>query len=174
MQESLLYIFTGEGKGKTTAAMGILLRAIGHNMRTCLIQFMKENESAELIPLKKLGVEIISSGAGFYKIHGDHNTEEIHRIKAQKALLATKEKILSKNYDIIVLDEINVAVSLGLVKEEDLMEILENRPKDGAHIILTGRDAPKSLAEKANLVSNVQEIKHPFSSNIQAQKGLEF
>lgn len=173
----MLYIFTGNGKGKTTSALGILLRAAGHGMRACLIQFMKEIETGEIAPLRKLGVECITDGAGFYKIRGDHSPEEIHKMKARKALGIAREKILSGFYDIIVLDEINVSINTGLLNEKDVMELIETanlQTSKPTHLILTGRGAPPELTGRADLVSEINEIKHPFQKGIYAQKGLEF
>lgn len=168
----MIYIFTGNGKGKTTSSLGILLRAAGHGMRACLIQFMKEIETGEIAPLRALGVECITDGAGFYKIRGDHSPEETHKMKARKALGIAREKILSDNYDIIVLDEINVAVATGLLDEKDIIELIEtDKP---IHLILTGRGATQSLIARADLVSDINEIKHPFKKGILAKKGLEF
>ena len=173
----MLYIFTGNGKGKTTSSLGILLRAVGHNLRACFIQFMKEIETGEIAPLRKLGVECITNGAGFYKIRGDHNPEETHKIKARKTLQIAREKILYGNCDIIVLDEINVAIDTELISENDVFELIELAGRSAQktpHVILTGRNAPQSLIERADLVSNIDEIKHPFQKGICAHKGLEF
>lgn len=181
----MIYVFTGNGKGKTTSSLGILLRAAGHGMRACLIQFMKEIETGEIAPLRALGVECVTDGAGFYKIRGDHSTEETHKMKARKALGIAREKILSGNYDIIVLDEINVAVTTGLLDEKDVMELIEAANHRSAkptnlqtykpiHLILTGRGATPALITRADLVSEINEIKHPFQKGILAKKGLEF
>jgi cob(I)alamin adenosyltransferase len=171
--KGLIIVFTGDGKGKTTAALGTALRAAGYGMRTFVLQFVKNQESGEhkacylLQPL----LEIVRCGAGFVvKEKGDF---DIHVQAARKGLELAKEKIRSGQYEIIILDEIFVALSLGLINLDDIMDLIAAKP-ESLHLILTGRGAPQEIIEIADTVSEIKEIKHAFRKGIKAQRGIEF
>lgn len=171
----MILCFTGSGKGKTTAALGIALRASGHGMKTCIVQFMKGTwNTGELEALKKIQeIEIHQMGKGFYKILDDHFSTEEHQAAAEEALHFIEEKIQSGIYTLIILDEINMAADLKLISIKKVVEVLRHTPKR-LHILLTGRNAPTEFLEMADLVTEMKEIKHPFQKGIQAQKGLDF
>jgi len=171
--KGLLYVFTGNGKGKTTAAVGQAVRAVGQGQKVLMVQFIKQITSGEVSPLKRIGVEIYPLGRGFVGILGDQEPRAVHIRAAREALDFAKDKVSQENYDLLVLDEINVAISLGLLKVEEVLEFLRLRP-DNLSVIVTGRNAPKELIKIADLVSEVREIKHPFSKGISAKKGSEF
>lgn len=174
--KGLVIVYTGNGKGKTTAALGIALRAAGHGKKILIIQFIKSFLNyGELKFVKKFkcGIEIKTMGKGYVKIKGDKFPFEEHTRSAKQALEFAKEQIQSKKYDIIVLDEINIALEKKLIPIKDVSELIQQKPPD-LHLILTGRSAPNKLIQLADLVSEVKEVKHPFNKGILAQKGIEF
>ena len=174
--KGLVIVYTGNGKGKTTAALGMALRAAGHGKKTLMIQFIKSFQNYGEIKFTKkylCGITIKTLGKGYVKIKGDRYPFEEHVKTAKKALKYAKEQILSKKYDIVVLDEINIALDKKLITVKELVDLIQQKPPD-LHIILTGRSAPKRLIQLADLVSEVKEIKHPFRKGILAQKGVEY
>ena len=172
----LITILTGYGKGKTTSALGMVLRAIGHGMRVCIIEFIKGDiYSGEIDGIKKLSpyVELHVMGKGFYGMKGDPYTYEEHRGKAQEALKLSEQKMLSKNFDILILDEINVALKLNLIDLAQILELIEKKPSH-LHLVLTGSDAHPELIKKAHTVTEMNEIKHAFNQGIEPQKGIDY
>lgn len=172
----LVVVITGNGKGKTTSAMGMALRASGHNMKTCIIQFMKGDlYSGEWDGVKRLGglVELTATGKGFCGIEGNPYPHSEHRVNAQDAVELVLEKMESNQYDMMILDELNNALNLKLVDLEQVMEILDRRPP-GLHLILTGRDADPQVIERADTVSQVNEIKHAYRKDIEPQPGVDY
>ena len=174
----MIIVFTGNGKGKTTAALGQAVRALGRGKRVLMIQFIKNIESGEHLFFKKIPaslkskIKIIPAGKGFVKILGDKLPLSEHKKAANNALKLVKKEILSEKWDLVVLDEINVATSIKLIKEKDVLSILSRRVLPV--VILTGRGAPKSFIKKADLVTEMKEIKHPFKKGAKAQIGVEF
>jgi cob(I)alamin adenosyltransferase len=174
--KGLVIVYTGDGKGKTTAALGMALRAAGHRKKTLIVQFIKNFKNyGELKFLKKYdcGIEIKSIGKGYVKIRGDKFPFQEHVKTAKQALMFAKDKILSKKYDIVVLDEINIALEKNLLTLQEVIELIQQKPPS-LHLVLTGRSAPKKLLQLADLVSEVKEIKHPYKKGISAQKGMEY
>jgi len=174
--KGLVIVYTGDGKGKTTAALGMALRSAGHGKKTLIVQFIKSFQNyGELKFVKKYdcGIEIKTMGKGYVKIKGDQFPFEEHKKAAKEALKFAQDQILSKKYDIIVLDEINIALDKKLLTIQEVAELIHQKPHD-LHLILTGRSAPKKLIQLADLVSEVKEIKHPFKKGILAQKGIEY
>lgn len=171
----LIVVITGHGKGKTSSALGMTLRACGHGLRTCIVQFMKGDLYAgEWDGIKQLkGVELIATGKGFCGIKGNLYPFEEHRANAQEAIRLVKEKIASEQFDIIILDEINNALHLKLVDLEQVLEILRGKPPL-IHLILTGRDAHPQVIELADTVSEVREIKHAYRKDIEPQPGIDY
>ena len=173
--KGLVIVYTGDGKGKTTAALGMALRAAGHGMKTLIIQFIKSYKSyGELKFVKKYncGIKIKTMGKGYVKIKGDVHPFEEHVKAAKKTLEFAQEQILSNKYDIIVLDEINIALDKKLLTLKEVTDLIKQKPLD-LHLILTGRGTLQKLIQLADLVSEVKEIKHPFKFGIPAQKGIE-
>jgi cob(I)alamin adenosyltransferase len=173
--KGLVIVYTGDGKGKTTAALGTALRAAGHGMKTLIIQFVKSYKRyGELKFVKKYdcGIEIKTMGKGYVGIKGDVHPFDEHVKAAKKTLEFARRQILSKKYDIIVLDEINIALDKELLTIKDVTDLIKQKPPD-LHLILTGRGAPRKLIQLADLASEVKEIKHPFKKGIPAQKGVE-
>jgi cob(I)alamin adenosyltransferase len=171
-RKALVVLYTGNGKGKTTAALGMLLRAWGRGMKVCMLSFIKTETSnyGEERAARKLGIELIPLGAGFTWLSKDI---EHDRALARRCWELCKEKINSGQYDIVVLDEITYPLTYGWLEMEDVLETLRNRPAD-LHVVMTGRDAPEALVEFADLVTEMREVKHPFQQGIKAQPGIDF
>ncbi len=172
----LVVVLTGYGKGKTSSAMGMVLRACGHGMKVCVIQFMKGDIfTGEWEGVKKLDcdVEIVATGMGFCGIQGNPYPRASHREAAQRALGLAKERIASNGYDLIVLDEINNAIHLKLVDLEQAVELIRGKPRL-LHLILTGRDAAPEIIALADTASEVQEIVHAYRKDIEPQPGVDF
>ena len=173
--KGLLMVNTGDGKGKTTAALGVLVRAAGRGMNCCLIQFMKAKTDryGEHESLEQLGVEIHTMGDGFTWDTKD-TAQDIKTSEETWALCV--EKMRSEDYDLLVFDELVYVLDYKFLDVEKVIaEIKEVRAKQpNLHIIVTGRNAPASLVEAADLVTEMKEIKHPFHAGIYAQQGIEF
>jgi len=172
----LVIVVTGHGKGKTTSALGIALRAAGHNMRVCIIEFMKgDMYSGEIDGIKRLApnIELHLTGKGFCGIRGNPYPFKEHRANAQDAMKLAEQKMLSRNYDVLILDEINNAVKLKLVDLPQVIEIIENKPPL-MHLVLTGRDADPEVIERADTVTEMREIKHAYRQGIEPQKGIDY
>lgn len=174
-RNGLILVNTGDGKGKTTAALGMAFRAWGQGMKVLVLQFIKGGwKYGELKAAEKLGpnFEMRQMGEGFIKGPGDQSLEE-HRHAAAEALEAAKTEISSGKYDLIILDEILYAIHYGLVALDDALELMAKKP-DRLHLVLTGRNAPPEIIEQADLVTEMKEIKHHYNKGIPAQKGIEF
>lgn len=172
----LVIIYTGKGKGKTTAALGIVLRAVGHGYKVGMIQFIKgEWYYGELTSSKRLEpeFEMIATGKGFVGIIDDDHPLEDHQQAAKQALAVARAKLLSGAYDVLILDEINYAVKLNLLSDQDVLDLIASRPQKTT-LVLTGNYAPESVLQAADLVTEMREIKHPYQSGIKAKKGIDF
>jgi cob(I)alamin adenosyltransferase len=177
MQEKgLVIVYTGKGKGKTTAALGIVLRAVGHGYKVGMIQFIKgEWYYGELTSSKRLEpeFEMIAAGKGFVGIIDDDHPFEDHQTAAKEAIALAKEKIASGIYDIMILDEVNYAAKLNLISEQDILDTISARPEKTS-LVLTGNYVPESVIAVADLVTEMREIKHPYQKGIKAKKGIDF
>jgi cob(I)alamin adenosyltransferase len=175
-KDGLTIVYTGKGKGKTTAALGIVLRAVGYGKKICMIQFIKGSwHYGEMYSSKRLEpeFEIIAIGRGFVGIIDDTTPKEEHENIAKEAIKISIEKIQSGKYDIVILDEINYAINLDLVKVEDVLNLIKSKPP-GLDLVLTGNYAKDEIIELADLVTEMKEIKHPFQRGIKAKKGIDF
>lgn len=171
----LVIVHTGDGKGKTTAALGMALRGAGYGYRSLVVQFIKGSwKYGELEAARMLApyMEIAPMGKGFIRFDRSGPAQEDIQAVAAAWDLA-KEKIASGGYYMVVLDEINYVIDYGMLKVEEVLEGLPRRP-DGLHVVLTGRNAHPDLIEAADLVTEMRDIKHPFQKGIKAQKGIEF
>lgn len=176
MAKGLVIVYTGKGKGKTTAALGMALRAVGYNHKICMIQFIKGSwHYGEMTSSKRLEpeFELTAIGKGFVGILDDKSPIEDHKKIAYEALKVAKEKITSKTYNLVILDEINYALNLGLIDLKDVLDVIATKPDD-VNLVLTGNHAREEIIEKADLVTEMREIKHPFKSGIKAKKGIDF
>lgn len=174
--KGLVVVITGNGKGKTTTALGIAVRACGHHLRTSIIQFMKGDIYAgEWDGIKKMNcqVELISTGKGFCGIQGNPYPYKEHRENAQEAIQLARQKMESGELDILILDEINNALSLHLVDLEQVLEVIRRKPPR-MHLVLTGRDAHPQVIELADTVSEIQEIRHAYRKGIEPQPGIDY
>lgn len=176
MQKGLIIVYTGDGKGKTSAALGTAFRASGHRMQVSMIQFVKSaTDSGEELAAERLGpgFELITTGKGFLNIPGQTAPLSDHKKAAEEAFDLARQRIASGYWDIVILDEINVAVDLGLVDRKLLLDHLRNKPKK-LHVILTGRNAHPDILEAADIVTEMRLIKHPYDDGVAAQKGIDF
>ena len=173
--KGLLMVHTGNGKGKTTCALGLMMRAAGRGLNCCMIQFMKsrkdrygEHESAE-----KLGIEVHTMGDGFT---WDTKSPEQDRATARATWDLCIKKMRSGDYDMLVFDELVYVLSYKMLPVEEVLSELHavRAAQPALHIVVTGRDAPAELIEAADLVTEMREIKHPFNAGIRAQQGIEF
>ena len=175
-KDGLVIVYTGNGKGKTTAALGMALRAVGYNHKICIIQFIKGSwPYGEMESVKRLKpeVELIIAGKGFVGIIDDKSPKEVHEKVAKEAIVMSREKVLSGNYNIVILDEVNYAVNLDLIDVNDVLELIKSKPEK-LNLVLTGNHAKNEVIEAADLVTEMKEIKHPFKSGIKAKKGIDF
>jgi cob(I)alamin adenosyltransferase len=175
-RKGLVVVITGNGKGKTTSALGMALRACGHGMRICIVQFMKGDLYAgEWDGVKKMAceIELHATGKGFCGIQGNPYPWEEHRANAQDAIDLVREKMASGAFDLMILDEINNALRLKLVDLEQVLGIIRARPPL-MHLVLTGRDARPEVIELADTASEVREIKHAFRQGIEPQPGVDY
>ncbi|MDH5415613.1 MAG: cob(I)yrinic acid a,c-diamide adenosyltransferase [Nitrosopumilus sp.] len=175
-ENGLTIVYTGKGKGKTTAALGIALRAVGYGKRICMIQFIKGSwHYGEMDSSKRLEpeFEMIAVGKGFVGIIDDKSPKEDHKDIAKEAIRISNEKIKSGNYDIIILDEINYAVNLDLISVNDVLNLIKSKPAE-IDLVLTGNYAKNEIIKLADLVTEMREIKHPFQLGIKAKKGIDF
>lgn len=172
----LIIVHTGNGKGKTTAALGLALRAWGGGKRVLILQFIKGGwKYGELAALEKMrpAIEIRQMGEGFTQRGATYEEKESHAKAARAALEDAAREMKSGKWDMIILDEINYAVKFNLISEDDVNSLLDEKPQS-LHIVLTGRDAKESIIERADLVTEMREIKHPYQKGIKAQQGIEF
>jgi cob(I)alamin adenosyltransferase len=168
----MIHIYTGDGKGKTTASFGIAIRMLGHGKKVCLIQFMKKNyEYGEILFFSKIeNIDIYQFGSD--KLIEPNNPTQADIEEAHGALQQVFLALQDEKYDIIIVDEINVAVAWGLIDLEDQKRIFAIKTK--AEVIMTGRYAHPEVIAMADLVTEMKEIKHYFQKNIQARKGIEY
>ena len=180
-RRGLTIVYTGNGKGKTTAALGAVLRALGHGWRVLVIQFFKGDWPVvfgEVEMGKRLApqLEILQLGKGFVNAMGDKKPFDEHLAAAKDALRLAKARITSGAYDLILLDELIYAIDYAgvqLVTLEEVVELLDAKPPS-LHLILTGRNAPQAIIDRADLVTDMREIKHPWQRKIPAQQGIDY
>jgi cob(I)alamin adenosyltransferase len=169
----MIQIYTGNGKGKTTAALGLALRAVGHGLEVMMIQFMKgQINYGELVAAKRFANFKIEQYGRPEFVNPENPDKEDIRL-AQKALARAKDVINSQKYDLIILDEINVAVSFGLIQLSDVISLMKSIPEN-VELVLTGRYMPDEFIEYADLISEIREVKHHFQAGKTARKGIEY
>ena len=171
MENCIVQVYTGDGKGKTTAAFGVALRAAGHNLETLVIQFLKNKKSGEIKSVKKIE-EITVEQYGKPDFIIDGNAKEEDYKKAEEAIKRAEKAILEEDWDIVILDELNLSVYFDLIKIEDVLELLDK--VEDTEIIITGRNAKDELIKNADLVTSMEEIKHPYQDGFQAREGIEY
>jgi len=172
MENGQTTIITGDGKGKTTAGFGMAIRAAGWNNKVLIIQFLKKGGYGEIRACKKLKDITVMQ-------HGGKNLIDLKRPsqadkdRAKKGFIAAQKAIKSKKYDLIILDEINLAVRYKLISKKDVLELIDQRP-DNIDLVLIGRRADQELIKKADLASKVTSLKHPYDKGWEARKGFEY
>jgi len=173
LPKGLVQIFTGDGKGKTSAAIGAVIRALGHGMKVYIAFFMKgARPSGEFHILSQLSsVTMASFGSGGFVDPKNIKPEE--KGEAERALAAARQAMLSGNYDLVVLDEVNLAVAFNLIELDEVLKFIDDKPKN-VELILTGRRADSKLVQAADLVTECLKIKHPYDMGIAARGGVEF
>jgi cob(I)alamin adenosyltransferase len=175
-EKGLLIVYTGPGKGKTTCALGTAFRAVGQGLRVLMVQFIKgswhygELDAAEMLGKDKF--EIRPMGRGFVKVGGAETDPEDIKL-AEECWRAGRDAIYSGNYDLVVLDEINYTISYRMLEVDAVTDALRNRP-ERVHVICTGRNAHPKLVELADLVTEMREVKHPYTKGILAQRGIDY
>ncbi len=172
INKGLVIVNTGTGKGKTTAAMGVMLRAWGRDMNVVMFQFIKHTTAnfGEQRAAKKMGIDMIAMGDGFtWRSRDLEQTADLAREHWQ----GCKEAIAKGEHDVVILDEFTYAMHYGWIPVEEVLEVLRNRP-EMMHVIITGRNAPPELVEFADLVTEMTLVKHPYHEGIKAQPGIEF
>jgi len=176
-RKGLIIVNTGNGKGKTTAALGVALRAVGSNKRVLFLQFVKGDwKTGEMKSAKLLApnLEFVRMGKGFTIPGYIRRSMEEHENAAQEALEAAKQLMIAGQYDIVIFDEILYAIKHGLVTTQQVLEVLDLKPPM-LHVILTGRDAPGEIIDRADLVTEMVQVRHPLrEQGILAQQGIEF
>jgi cob(I)alamin adenosyltransferase len=173
LKKGLIQVYTGDGKGKTTAALGLCFRAAGHGYKSFVIQFMKgQIVYGELNSAKMMNGLITIEQMGRPDFVSKENPERIDIEMAQEALRLAEKVIKSNEYDIVVLDEVNVAADFKLIDKEEVLRILREKP-EGVEVVLTGRYAPREFIDIADLVSEIKEIKHYYTKGVEARDGIE-
>lgn len=170
----LVQVFTGNGKGKTTAALGTILRAAGHKLKISIIFFIKGySTQGEFVSLRSLP-NVKVTNFGLHQLFGNSkNIDPKEKAQAKAALAAARADIASGKYDLVVLDEINYACYFHLIKTEDVIQLIKDKPPQ-VELILTGRHASEKIIELADLVTEMKKIKHPYDQGIAARKGIEY
>lgn len=171
--KGMIQVYTGSGKGKTTAALGLAMRALGHGLKVYIIQFMKGNiRYGEVETAQQLSPNIVIKQMGRETFVDRDNPDRIDIELAQKAFQLARDIVGSGKYDIVVLDEINVAVDYGLISLEALLNLMDSKPEH-VELILTGRDAKSEVIERADLVTEMVEVKHYYREGTHSRKGIE-
>jgi cob(I)alamin adenosyltransferase len=174
-KKGLIQVYTGDGKGKSTAAIGQAARAAGHGLKVGFVSFFKDPDVfgyGEYKSLEKLGVKAFLFAKKHPHFYKELNLENVC-LECTEALAFIRELFQDTSWDMLVLDEINIAVRDGFLKEEDVLSLLKTKPEK-LELVLTGRGATEKIMEKADLVSEVREVKHPYSQGIKSRKGIEY
>jgi cob(I)alamin adenosyltransferase len=175
MAKGLIHIYTGDGKGKTTSAFGLALRASGHGKRILILQFLKggKKDSGEIAPARKSGIEVIRFEDQITPLFDKKEKPSVLKKSIDNSITLTINKLKDSRYDLIILDEIITALSSELLSKEDLQRIIDAK-HDDTELVLTGRGAPEWLINRVDYVTEMRKIKHPFDKRIKARKGIEF
>jgi len=172
LKKGFIHVYTGNGKGKTTAAIGLGIRAIGEGLKVVMIQFMKGRRYSELDALQHIkNFTVVQFGRD--KFVSKEKPAQIDIDLAQKGLLHTKDMIQNGGYDLVILDEINVAIDFNLISLKDVIYLLEHKP-ESLELVLTGRYASPEIIKHADIVSEILEIKHPYQKGVQSRKGIDW
>jgi len=171
-REGFVEVYTGDGKGKTTAALGLVLRALGHDLRVAVLQFMKADPTwGEIVMLRRLGVEVLQCGLDHWVIKGEATDEDL--AAAAEGFSRARELVMGGAYDVVVLDELITALFFELLALDDVLALLREKP---AHVelVITGRRAPDELLAAADLVTEMVPRKHYYDAGVEAREGIEY
>ena len=173
MEKGLVQIYTGDGKGKTTAALGLAMRAAGRGLSVFMVQFLKGRQYGELESAKRLSdrFKIVQSGLDSFVKKGEPSEEDLRL--AREGIELARDAVLGGGYDVVILDEVNVAVELGVLKVEDVLPLIDERP-DGVELVLTGRYAPPEFCERADLITEMKNVKHCYDAGVEMREGIEY
>jgi cob(I)alamin adenosyltransferase len=170
--DGYVQIYTGDGKGKTTASLGLVLRALGRELRVCFLQFMKSDPTwGEIVTLKRLGVAVEQCGLGHWVHKGEASEEDL--AAAAAGFEKARALVDSGDYDLVVLDELMTAVYFELVPVDAVLTLIAGKPT-AVELVMTGRRAPQALIEAADLVTEMRPLKHYFDAGVKARKGIEY
>lgn len=176
LKSGYIQIYTGNGKGKTTAAVGLAVRAAGNNYKVAMVQFLKGGETGELESAKRLApyfnIFRFEKKRGFFWTLSEEEKGELKE-EIQEAYRFCRKLLDEKQYDILIMDEVMGAINNKLISEEQMLELMENKPKE-MELIMTGRNVPEKIFEKADLVTEMKDLKHYFEKGVPARKGIEF
>jgi cob(I)alamin adenosyltransferase len=172
MERGLIQVYTGNGKGKTTAALGLALRAVGHGMKVLMIQFMKGDHSGELASSTRLSPYLTLKQIGRKTFISKSNLDPKDLQLAQEGFSMANKAVQNKEYDIVILDEINLAIDYGLIPVKDLLQLMDSKPET-VELILTGRNAKREILERADLVTDMVDRKHYYDKGVPAREGIE-
>lgn len=174
MKKGYIQVYTGNGKGKTTAMIGLTVRAVGANLKVFIGQFMKDDEYSEIKALRsrfpEVTIEQFGAGNGFVRAH--ENVKDVDRESASHGYQRALEVLTSSLYDVVILDEINVASFMEIISVKEVLDLMDKKPEN-VELILTGRYAAKEIMEKADLITEMKEIKHYFNDGVIARDGIE-
>lgn len=168
----LVQVYTGNGKGKTTAALGLALRALGNGLNVAMVQFMKPDQNSGEYVMSKELKNFTLIPCGLKRLVDPQNITDADREAARSALNTAKDHLYSGRYDLFIMDEVNVAMGWGLIDVSEVMNVLKGRPEN-IEIVLTGRYAPDAITEYADLVTEMRMVKHPYDRGIGPRKGIE-
>lgn len=174
-KNGLIHVYTGDGKGKTTSAIGLATRALGHGQRVCYCSFHKQPEKYgynEMQSLKKLGATVLNFAKGHPHLNKSLD-ENVIRRETHEAVSHIQETLFAEGYDLMVLDEINISVRDGYLEEAQLLDLIKSKPEN-LELVLTGRGATPSVIELADYVSEIRKIKHPYDRKIRSREGIEY
>jgi len=173
MEKGLIQVYTGNGKGKTSAALGLALRAVGHGLKVLIIQFMKGNfKYGELESARKLSPHLTIVPVGRETFVSKSHPDPADSQRAQEGFSLARKAIENREFDIVILDEINMAVDYGLIPLSDLLQLIDSKPET-VELVLTGRNAKSEIMDKADLVTEMVELKHYYHKGVKVRKGIE-
>jgi cob(I)alamin adenosyltransferase len=173
MELGLVQVYTGDGKGKTTAAFGLAMRAIGKGLKVFVVQFLKGRKYGELETAGRLSdrLEVVQSGLDTFVKKGEPGEEDLKL--AHQGLELARRAIMGGEYDIVILDEVNVAIELGVLKVEEVLPLIDERP-GGVELVLTGRYAPDEFCDRADIITEMRNVRHCFDKGVPMREGIEF
>lgn len=172
MKKGFIQIYTGDGKGKTTAALGLALRAVGSGLSVLIVQFLKGREQGEIRAAEMMDkLRIVQSGAEEFVNETNPSAEDVEL--ARRGVAIARKALMSNEYDLVILDEVNIAVQLGIIGIQDVLTLIDCKPSP-VELVLTGRGAPPEFIEKADLVTEMRNIKHYHDRGIESREGIEY